>query len=146
MFTFAVLVWFVMRFLWEPIIRMLEDRKKRIADGIAAAERGHHEKELAERHAKDILRHTKEQAAEIIAQAQKRADEIIEETKSNARSEGERMIAAARAEIDQQLNLSREQLRKEVVHLALAATEQVLMREVDVSAHNEILEKLADQL
>lgn len=144
--TFTVLVWFVMRFLWEPIIRMLEDRKKRIADGLAAAERGHHAHELAEKRAKELLQGAKVQAAEIIAQAQRRADEIVEESKDTARAEGERLMTAARAEIDQLLNQAKEQLRRQVVSIALAGAEQVLMREVDSNEHNKVLEKLASQL
>lgn len=146
MLTFAVLVWFVMQFLWDPVLRMLEERKKRIADGLAAAEQGHHKKELAETRAKEILQNAKRQASDIIAQAQKRGDEIIEEAKSSARGEGERLITAARAEIDQQSNQAKEQLRGEVSKLALACAEQVLLREVDETAHNELLDKLVARL
>ena len=145
MLTFAVLVWFVMRFLWEPVTKMLEDRKKRIADGLAAAESGLQKKELAERHAKETLLEAKEQAKDIIAQAQKRADEIIEESKGTAREEGDRLIVAAKAEIDQQMVQAREQLRSQVVSLAVAGAGQVLMREVDAKAHEEVLEKLSAQ-
>lgn len=144
--TFSVLIWFVMRFLWEPIIRMLEDRKKRIADGLAAAERGHHEKELAEKRAKELLQTAKEQAADIIAQAQRRADEIIDESKGQARAEGDRLVTAAQAEIEQLLNQAKEQLRHQVATLALDGAQQVLMREVDSKEHNRVLEKLAEQL
>ena len=144
--TFSVLVWFVMRYLWEPIIRMLEDRKKRIADGLAAADRGHHEKELAEKRAKELLQKAKEQAGEIIAQAQRRAAEIVEESKDDARAEGQRLITAAQAEIEQLLNQTKEQLRHQVVGLALAGAEQILTREVDSNEHNKMLEKLARQL
>jgi len=144
--TFAVLVWFVMRFLWEPVMKMMEDRKKRIADGLAAAERGQHEKELAEKHAKEVLHDAKEQAKEVIAQAQRRGDEIVEEAKDEARSEGDRLITAAQAEIEHQMNQAREKLRKDVVSLAMEGAEQVLMREVDASAHDEALEKLAAKL
>ncbi len=146
MLTFAVLVWFVKGVLWEPMLRMLEERKKRIADGLAAAERGLHEKELAEKHAHDLIHEAKGKAADIIGQAQKRAGEIVEEAKVDARSEGERLLSAARAEITQEVNRTKEGLRKEVVALAMAGAEQVLMREVDSAAHNELLEKLAGQL
>ncbi|VFM95998.1 MAG: F-type H+-transporting ATPase subunit b [Candidatus Kentron sp. G] len=144
--VFGVLVWFIRQFLWDPILRILDDRKKRIADGLAAAERGHHEKELAEKDAIKTIRGAKEQAAAIINQAHKRADEIVEESKDNARAEGERLIIAARAEIDQEMNRAKEQLRKEVVEIALVGVEQVLMREVDIDAHNEVFEKLASKL
>lgn len=144
--TLIVLVWFLNRFLWGPITSALEERRKRIADGLAAAERGHHEKALAEKQAKETLHEGKEQAAEIVAQAQRRADDIIEKAKADARVEGNRLIEAAKAEIDQQTNQAKEQLRAEVVRLALAGAEQVLMREVDAPANDEVLKKLAAQL
>ncbi|NIR29715.1 MAG: F0F1 ATP synthase subunit B [Gammaproteobacteria bacterium] len=146
MVTFAILVWFVMHFLWEPVINMLENRRRRIADGLAAAERGQHERELAEKHARETLNEAREQAKQVIAQAQKRADEIVEEAKDDARAEGQRLIEAARGEITQEMNQAREALRGEVVRLAMAGAEQVLMREVDAAAHNEVLEKLATRL
>lgn len=144
--TFAIFVWFCMKFIWPPIVQALSDRKKKIADGLAAAERGHHEHELAEKRAKDVLRGAKEQAAELIAQAHKRADEIVEESKDVARADGERLIVAARAEIDQLMNQTREQLRREVVGIALAGAEQILLREVDATAHEQLLDKLAQEL
>lgn len=144
--TFAVLAWFTHRFVWGPVTSMLEERRKRIAEGLAAAERGHHERELAEKHAKELLANTKEQAKEIIAQAHRRADEIIDEAKRDAREEGNRLVVAARAEIDQVMNRAREDLREEVVKLALEGAEQVLMREVDRKAHTKVLEKLARRL
>lgn len=144
--VFGVLVWFIRQFLWDPVLRILDDRKKCIADGLAAAERGHHEKELADRRAKEILHGAKEQAATIVSQAHQRADEIIEESKENARTEGERLIIAARAEIEQETNRAREQLRKEVVRIALVGVEQVLMREVNIGGHNEVFEKLMGKL
>lgn len=146
MLTFGVLVWFVMRFLWNPMLNMLEDRRKRIADGLAAAEQGQRERELAEKHAREVLDEAREQAKEVIAQAQRRADEIVEEAKDDARAEGERLIQAAHADIEQERNRARDELRREVVRLALSGAEQVLLREVDASAHNQVLEKLAARL
>lgn len=141
--TFAVLIWFVMKFLWNPILQVMEDRETRIADGLAAAERGKHEQELAEKAAADRLRDAKEQAKEIIALANRRADELVEDAKRDGRSEGERMKELARAEIEQERYQAREALRAEVVKLALAGAEQVLGREVDASAHSDYLDKLA---
>ena len=115
-----------MRFIWPPLLSVLDERKTKIAEGLAAAERGHHEQELAEKRAKEILLEAKEQAKEIVAHAHKRADEIVDEAKQDAKSEGERIIVGARAAIDQEMNQAREKLRGEVVSLALAAAEQVL--------------------
>nr|VFK49341.1 MAG: F-type H+-transporting ATPase subunit b [Candidatus Kentron sp. TC]VFK53353.1 MAG: F-type H+-transporting ATPase subunit b [Candidatus Kentron sp. TC] len=144
--VFGVLIWFVKQFLWEPILHVLDDREKRVADGLAAAQRGYHEKELADRRAKEVIRDARERAGSIINQAHKRADEIREESKESARVEGERLIVAAHFEIQQEMNQAKEQLRKEVLEIALAGVERVLMRKVDLSMHNEIFEKLAKEL
>ncbi len=146
MLTFAVLVWFINRFLWDPMTKMMEDRKKRIADGLAAAERGKHEQELAEKHAKEVIHEAKQQAAEIISQAQKRAAEIVDEAKGNARTEGERLLTAANAEIQQEVNRAKEQLRGQVVSLAVAGAGRVLNREIDTKAHDELLKDLVAQI
>ena len=94
----------------------------------------------------EVLREAKEQAKEIIAQAHKRRDEIVDEARDDARAEGDRLIKAAQAEIDQQTNQAREQLRHDVVNLALQGAQQVLMREVDTKAHDDALQRLAGEL
>ncbi len=144
--TFFVFVWFCYAYVWPPLVNALAERKKQIADGLAAAERGQHEQELAEKKAAEHLKEAKSQAAEILAQAQKRAAEIVDEAKEDARTEAERIKAGANAEIEQEVNRAREQLRKEVVTLAMAGAEKVLGREVDAVAHASTLEDLAAQL
>ena len=146
MITFAVLIWFIKGVLWQPMLRMLDERKKRIADGLAAAERGLREKELGEKRATEVLHEAKDKANEVIGLAQKRAADIVEEAKEAGRAEGGRMVAAARAEVEQELNRAREQLRQEVIVLALKGAEQILMREVDARQHGAMLEKLAAEL
>ncbi|NIR61479.1 MAG: F0F1 ATP synthase subunit B [Gammaproteobacteria bacterium] len=146
MITFAILVWFVNRFLWVPMTRMLEERKRRVADGLAAAERGRREQELAEQRAKEQLHKAKEEAAEVIAHAQRRASEIIEEAKDSARAEGERIISAARAEVDQEVNRAREQLRAQVAQLAVQGAERILEREVTDRDHGAMIDKLVAQI
>lgn len=143
MLTFLVLIWFVKAVLWQPMLHMMDERKKRIAEGLAAAERGHHEKALGEQRAKEIIQEAREKAAEIINQARSHGGELIEEAKSDARAEGERLKAAARAEMSQEISQAKEGLRREVVALALQGAEQVLMREVNAAEHNKALEKLA---
>lgn len=144
--SFAVFVWFTMKFVWTPIMGALETRKKEIADGLAAAERGQHEQELAKERAKDVLHDAKSQAAEIVAQAQKRAAEIVDEAKGNARTEGERLLTAAQAEIEQETNKAREQLRGKVGELALAGAEKILRKEINADAHKDIVEALAKEV
>ena len=144
--TFIVFVWFCMKYVGPPLLNALNERKQKIADGLAEAEKGMQAKALAEQDAAEALAEAKNQATEILAQAQRRADEIVEESKQNARVEGERLLSGARAEIDQEVNRAREDLRKEVVAIALRGTEQLLGREVDQAAHNDLLEDLAQQL
>ena len=141
--AFFLFVVFCMKFIWPPILQALSERKAKIADGLAAAEHGKHEQGLAEERAKVLLREAKDQAAEIINRADKRASEIVDEAKDDAKSEGARLMTAAHAEIDQEVNRVKEDLRGQVVSIALAAAGKVLEREVDESAHTELLNKLA---
>lgn len=144
--TFVFFVWFCMKFVWPPIMNALEARKKQIADGLAAAERGKHEQELAQKRAAEVLHDAKRQAQEIIAKAEKRAAEIVEEAKNDAKGEGERILTAARAEIGQEVNRAKEDLRAQVVSIAIAGAGKVLEREVDANTHNDLLTKLAAQI
>jgi F-type H+-transporting ATPase subunit b len=144
--TFIVFVWFCMRFIWPPIMAALDERRKQIADGLAAAERGRHEKELAEERAREILRDAKAQAGEIINRADRRAAEIVDEAKVDARAEGDRIKSAAQAEIEQEVNRVKENLRGQVVSIALAGAGKVLEREVSADTHAELLNRLAAEL
>ena len=144
--TFIVFVWFCLKFVWPPIMTALNERKAKIADGLAAAEKGKHDEELAKQRVVDTLKEAKEKAQEIISQAEKRASEIVEESKDNARAEGERILAAANAEIEQEVNRAREQLRGQVVTLAVAGAGKVLKREIDDKANDDLLKDLVAQL
>ncbi|MBL3527317.1 MAG: F0F1 ATP synthase subunit B [gamma proteobacterium endosymbiont of Lamellibrachia anaximandri] len=144
--SFMVFVWFTMKFVWTPIMGALEVRKKEIADGLAAAERGQHEQELAKERAKGVLHEAKAQAAEIVAQAQKRAAEIVDDAKGSARTEGERILTAAQAEIEQETNRAREQLRGKVAELAIAGAEKILKKEINAETHKDIVDGLAKEI
>jgi F-type H+-transporting ATPase subunit b len=146
MAAFIIMIWLVNKFLWGPVSGLLEARQKRIADGLAAAEKGKHEQELAEKRAKETLKDSKSQAADIIAQAQKRASEIVEEAKENARAESERIIAAANAEIEREVNQAKEHLRAEVAKIAISGAEQVLKREIDAKSHESLLNDMAAKI
>lgn len=141
--AFAFFVWFCMKFVWPLLLGMIEAREKHIADGLAAAEKGEQKLADAELKFNELVEEGKKQAANILAQAQKRHDEIIEEAKENAVTEGERIKQAARSDVEQEREIARESLKKQVGDLALLAAEQVLMREVDRNAHNEVLNKIS---
>ena len=125
---------------------VLEERNKRISDGLAAAQQGQKDLEEAQSKVADSLNDAKSQAQEIINQAQKRANEIVDEAKDSAREEADKIKAAASADIDQQITAAREELRKEVSTIALAGAEQILKREVDAKAHAEVLDELVAQI
>ncbi|MDT8281432.1 MAG: F0F1 ATP synthase subunit B [Gammaproteobacteria bacterium] len=144
--TFAIFVWFCYAYVWPPLVAALAERQKKIADGLAAAERGQHEQELAKKKAVEHLKEAKGKASDIITQAQKRANEIVDEAKDDARTEAERIKAGANAEIEQEVNRAREHLRQEVVTLAISGAEKILKREVDKAAHASSLNDLAAQL
>ena len=146
MAAFILLIWFVNKVLWGPVSQIMEARQKRIADGLAAAEKGKHEQELAEKRAKDLLKDAKVKAADIVSQAQKRATDLVEGAKNTAREEGDRIKTAANAEIEQELNRAKESLRSQVASIAVVGAQKVLQREIDAKAHDDILNELAKQI
>jgi len=146
MLTFAVLVAFIWHFLWGPMTNMLAERNKRVADGLAAAEKGRHELVLAEKRVLELLRETKQQAAEILAQAEKRAGEIIDEAKGHARTEADNILTGAKTEITREMNAAREQLRASVAQLAVTAAARILEKEVDAKSHATMLDAVVRQL
>ncbi len=144
--TFAMFVWFCMKFVWPPIVTALEARKKFIADGLAAGDRGKHELELAAKRAKETLLEGKIKAAEIIAQAEKRASQLVEEAKGIGKIEGDRMVLAAKAEIEQETHRAREALRGEVAALVVAGAAKLLRREINAQVHADLLEAIKNEL
>ncbi len=145
-FTFALLVWFIMRFLWGPLTSLMEERQRRIADGLAAAEKGKHDLELAEKRATDVLRKAKAQASDILAQAERRAAEIVDEARGEARVEAERILTAARSDIEQERNRAREDLRASVGNLVVMGASKILEKEIDARAHARLLADAVKQL
>lgn len=146
MIAFGLLIWFVNKVMWGPLSGIMEARQKRIADGLAAAEKGKHEEVLAKKKALEVIKEAKGQAADIVAQGQKRASEIVEEAKETARTEGERIVTAANADIEREINQAREALRAQVASIAVAGAEKVLKREIDAKSHDALLNDLAAEI
>lgn len=146
MIAFGLLIWFVNKVMWGPLSGIMEARQKRIADGLAAAEKGKHEEALAKQKAIEVLKEAKAQAAEVVAQGQKRASEIVEEAKETARTEGDRIVTAANAEIEREINQAKEALRAQVASIAIAGAEKVLKREIDAKSHDALLNDLAAEI
>ena len=143
---FGVFIWITMKYVWPPLLKAMQDRQKQIADGLAAAERGKQDLELAAKRAQDVIREAREQAQEIIAIAEKRGAQLVDEAKTAAKVEGERIITGAKAEIDQEVFRAKETLRSQVAALAVQGAEKILRREVDAKAHAELLSSVAAEL
>ena len=146
MVTFAIFVWFCMKFVWPVIITAMEERQQKIADGLDAADRAMRDLEAAQDKATDQMKEAKQEAAGIIDQANKRANQIVDEAKQQAKSEGDRLKVSAAAEIEQEVNRAKEELRATVAGLALAGAEAVLEASIDEKANRVLVDKLAAQL
>ncbi len=146
MIAFAIFVWFTMKFVWPVISAAMEERQKRISEGLAAAERGRKDLEDAESAKAELLKEARAKANEMLEQANRRANEIVEDSRETARLEGEKQFAQAKAQIEQELNRAKRELREQVVSLAITGATRVLEREVDGQAHNDLLNNLARQL
>ena len=144
--VFAILVRFTMLYVWPVLKQAMADREKRIAEGLAAAERGKSDLKRAERRSAEVIRESKLQGQELVNLAQRRADEIIERSKETARAEASNLIQAARAQIERERIEAREALRRDVAVLAVAGAERILAREVDEKAHGKVLNEIAAQL
>jgi F-type H+-transporting ATPase subunit b len=141
-----VFVWFSMKFIWPVLMKVIEDRRKLIADGIAAGEKG--QKELAEaRHGSEaIMAEARQKAVQVVDLAHKRSGDLVAEAKNTALAEGQRLVAQAKGEIANEQARAKDGLRKEVSSLALAGAAKVLGREVDAKAHAALLDELAAEL
>ena len=146
MIAMAFFLWFCSKYVWPPFMAIMEERKKRIADGLEAAARAEKDLELAQAKSTEQLKEAKEEAAGIIDQANKRAAQIVDEAKQPARTEGQRIIDGAQAEIEQEVNRAREALRARVSEIAVAGAEKILEGSIDQAANEEMLNKLASEL
>lgn len=144
--SFAVFVWFTMRFIWPPLVEAMQERKAKIADGLAAAERGQQSQALAEQEIEELLQQARQQASEIKSNAEKEATRIVDQAKHKGREEGARQLAVAQEEIAQAAHKARETLRAKVAELAVLGAEKILRKEVDAKAHNTILNAVAQQI
>jgi len=144
--TFFLFIWFCKKFVWPPMVGAMQERQKKIADGLAAAEQGQQAQELAEKEAAKLIGDAKSQAAEIIASAEKRGNNAIEEAKEAAVSEKDRILASAETEVQQSLFSAREALRGQVSSIAVAAASKIVDKEIDETAHAGLINDLVKQL
>jgi F-type H+-transporting ATPase subunit b len=144
--VFFILAGFTMKFVWPPLMKALDERAERIANGLAAADRGKAEMAAAEQRIAAELAATRDESAKRIADAEKRAQAIIEDAKQTANVEAARIIESAKADAQQQVTRAREELRGQVASLAVKGAEQILKREVNAAAHADLLSQLSTEL
>jgi F-type H+-transporting ATPase subunit b len=144
--VFGILIWFSWKFIWPPLVKAIEDRQKKIAEGLAAAERGQTELQSAHGAAQKFLEEAREQAKRIVDQAHKREVEIVDEARTMAVEEGKRIIDASRQDAQQEKARARDELRRDVATLAVAGASRLLQREIDARAHAELIEQLAREI
>jgi len=146
MIVFFVLAWFTMKFVWPPMMKAMDDRRQKIADGLAAADKGKADLAQAQARISLIEASSKTENHARILEAEKQATGIIDEARREAEAEKARIIAQARLDAEQEVKRARDALRGDVASLAIKGAEQILKREVDAKAHAELLDQLKAQL
>lgn len=144
--VFALFIWFTAKFVWPPIVRAMDDRRKKIADGLADAERSAKSLDEARQLAAKLQAEARSQAQSIVVDSERRGQSIVDEAKAQAKIEADRMVAAARAEAAQAMQQAKSALRDQVAALAVAGAEQILKREVDARTHAQLLNELKAKL
>jgi len=144
--VFFILAWVTMSFVWPPIVKALDERAKKIADGLSAADKAKSELSSANKRVEEQLAASRNETTKLLADAEKRGLVIVEEAKKRAEDEGAKIVAAAKAEAEQQSIKAREVLREQVAALAVKGAEQILRREVDAAAHADLLSRLRTEL
>lgn len=146
MITFAVFVWFTMRYVWPPIMKAMKARQQRISEGLEAAEQGKRELELAQHKSNEIIRDAKAEASHIVEQANNRAAQILEEAKEDARQESQKILNHAQQEVEQLKLSAKEELRNELSSLVVDGAERIVRKEVDAQTHKTMLDELMTEL
>ena len=144
--AFILFVWFCMKYVWPPMIKILEEREKEIADGLNAASEGRRELEEANARKEEILGEAKKEAADLVGQANQRANQLVEEAKISAQEEAEKIKVSAQNDIEQSAKRAREELRSEVATLAVAGAEKILNSEIDEKKNSELIDELTKEL
>ncbi|GLR76326.1 MULTISPECIES: F0F1 ATP synthase subunit B [Aliivibrio] len=144
--AFALFVWFCMKYVWPPIMEAIEERQKKIADGLSAAERAAKDLDLAQANASDQLKEAKRAATEIIEQANKRKGQILDEAREEALTERQKILTQGEAELESERKRARDELRKQVATLAVIGAEKILERSIDIESQRDILDNITAKL
>jgi F-type H+-transporting ATPase subunit b len=141
-----IFVWFCMKFLWPPLLKAMDERRERIAEGLAASDRAEKELEAAKVNADQQIREARDKAGEIVDQASQRHSQILDQAKQDASAERSRQVSAAEADIAQAANQAKEELRASVASLAVLGASKILEKEIDADTHRELLDKLIAEI
>ena len=141
-----IFVWFCMKFIWPPLLNAMDERREKIADGLAASDRAEKELAAAKVKADEQINEARDKAGEIVDQANQRHSQILDQAKEDATSERQRQVTAAEADISQAANQAREELRASVAALAVLGASKVLEKEIDAATHRELLDKLITEI
>lgn len=144
--AFAALIWLIATKVWPPLLKAIEERQQKIAEGLAAADNSQRALAQAQEQVNEELKAARTKANEIIEQAHQRANQIVEQARSEAQTEAVRQKAIVEAEIEASANRAREDLRRQVSALAVTGAEKLLRREIDASAHKALLDELAAEI
>jgi F-type H+-transporting ATPase subunit b len=144
--VFGILIWFTMKFLWPPISAAMDERARKIADGLSAAERAQAELKDADARVAEEIRKARAQAAEIVDKAHAQANQIVDKAKTDALLEAARVKASAQADIDGMVGKAREALRGQVATLAVQGASKIVQREIDPAAHKALLDQLVAEI
>lgn len=144
--SFAILIWFAMKFIWPPLMKAMDDRAQRIAEGLSAADRAKAELKDADARVADEIKKARSQASEIIDKAQQQANQILDKAKADALLEAARQKAVAQTEIDGMVGKARESLRGQVASLAVQGAQKIIQREIDPGAHKALLDQLVAEI
>ncbi|HKV97570.1 MAG TPA: F0F1 ATP synthase subunit B [Gammaproteobacteria bacterium] len=144
--VFGLFIWLTMKYIWPYITKAMDERASKIADGLAAGERGRKDLENAQVKATELLHSARDRGAEVVEVANQQAARVLEEARKDAQAERQRQVDAAKAEIQQELNRAKQALRAEVANIAVTAAGRILEREIDPRAHKALLDELARQI
>ncbi len=146
MITFAIFIWFTMKFVWPPIVKAMKERQDKIAAGLAAAEQGEQALQVAKQQIAGEMQEVKAEGAKILEQAHRRALHIIEEAKTQAQQEGDRLVQLAQDEIKRQYTQARADLIRQMASIAAAGAEKILGREVDKASNDRLIDELVENM
>jgi len=146
MLTFAVLVWVTMKYIWPPLVKVMEERQQKIADGLEAAKRGQEALKLAQKNITQQLQEAKDRATTILDQANQQANQLIEEGKVKAQEECTKILAKARLDVEQEINNTKHELQQQTADLVIAATEKILQQRIDKTTHQKLIDQVIAEI